>query len=108
MGVRPLESKIKKIIATGENYATEFKSSLQSYLNREENKAYFNKKIRFSVIKTIASFLNSNGGILFIGVNDKKEIIGLDSDYSLDYENKNNPRDYFLRQIGSITRNYFF
>jgi len=103
-----LENKIKKIIATGENYTTEFKTSLQSHLNRDENKVYFNKKIRFSVIKTIASFLNSYGGVLFIGVNDNKEIVGLDSDYSLDYEEKNNPKDYFLRQIDSIIRKYFF
>ena len=34
-----------------------------------------------SVLKTIAAFLNTSGGDLFIGVNDNKEIKGLDKDY---------------------------
>jgi len=37
--------------------------------------------IELGVLKTIAAFLNSNGGDLFIGVNDSEEIVGLEKDY---------------------------
>jgi predicted HTH transcriptional regulator len=33
-----------------------------------------------AVLKTLAAFLNSNGGTLFVGVNDDSEVIGLDQD----------------------------
>lgn len=53
-----------------------------------------NKILKEIVIKTVASFLNTKtGGTLFIGVNDKGEIIGLENDYQLC---KNNNADGFL------------
>ena len=33
-----------------------------------------------AVLKTIAAFMNSKGGTLFVGVNDNSEVIGLDQD----------------------------
>jgi predicted HTH transcriptional regulator len=33
-----------------------------------------------AALKTLAAFLNSKGGTLFIGVNDEGEVIGLESD----------------------------
>ena len=41
-----------------------------------------NKILEKSVMKTIASFLNSQGGHLVIGVNDEKVVIGLAFDYN--------------------------
>lgn len=41
-----------------------------------------NKVLEKSVMKTIAAFLNSQGGHLVIGVGDNKTIIGLASDYN--------------------------
>ena len=40
----------------------------------------FDKEIEHAVLKTIAGFLNTNGGTLIIGVDDKKEILGLEND----------------------------
>ena len=38
--------------------------------------------LRFSVMKTIAAFANTDGGTLYIGIKDRtKEILGLDEDY---------------------------
>lgn len=49
------------------------------------------------IMKTIAGFLNSKGGSLFIGVNDSGEIIGLQNDY--DYFGKSATSDKFEREI---------
>lgn len=35
-----------------------------------------------SIAKTVAAFLNSKGGVLYIGVDDDGNIIGLDEDYA--------------------------
>ena len=40
------------------------------------------KKIENSVLKTLAAFLNSSGGTLLIGVDDSKNILGLDIDFN--------------------------
>jgi predicted HTH transcriptional regulator len=34
-----------------------------------------------AVIKTVAAFLNTDGGVLLIGVNDRKQVLGLEADY---------------------------
>lgn len=68
---------IKDIIAKGENNEIEFKSSLRfDYI---ENK--INKELEYTVAKTISAFLNTKGGVVLIGINDKGEIMGIKPDY---------------------------
>lgn len=66
----------KELISRGESEAIEFKSSLR--WNYKANK--IDKAIELASIKTIAALLNSNGGNLFIGVNDEGKILGLTKD----------------------------
>jgi len=68
----PLESRISR----GEGTRTEFKSTLRNNLQTDQADA----KMEHAVLKTLAAFLNSNGGTLFVGVNDNGEAIGLESD----------------------------
>jgi predicted HTH transcriptional regulator len=42
-----------------------------------------NKALRKACLKTIAAFMNSEGGTLLIGVEDSGDILGLDHDLSL-------------------------
>lgn len=49
------------------------------------------------IMKTIAGFLNSKGGSLFIGVSDSGEILGLKNDY--EYFGKSANSDKFEREI---------
>ena len=65
-----------KMIKDGESQNVEFKSTLR--INLFTNKK--DKEIEHSVLKTIAAFLNSEGGVLFIGVNDEREFLGLGND----------------------------
>lgn len=98
--IKILRNKINE----GENNKVEFKASLVSFINND-NEIGYSKYIRFKIVKTIASFLNSNGGLLFIGVKDDKTILGLHSDFSL--SNKENKKDYFRLEVDRIIKEYF-
>lgn len=66
----------EELIAQGESTRCEFKSTLRVNLHTNEK----DKKIELMVLKTIAAFLNTHGGHVVIGVNDKGEALGLEND----------------------------
>lgn len=70
------ERPIRDLIALGESATLEFKSTLQ--WDVVQNRV--NKDLRHSVLKTVAAFLNSNGGTVVIGVEDDGKVFGLDND----------------------------
>ena len=90
----------EEIISNGESNSVEFKSVLQ--YDFRTNKA--GSGIRYNIAKTINGFLNSNGGFLFVGINDDEEIIGIDKDYSL-YENENK-KDKIRLAIDDLISHY--
>ncbi len=61
------ESQITELIRQGESLTLELKECRRA-LNRD-------------VYKTVCAFLNRNGGVLLLGVNDSGEITGIDPDY---------------------------
>ncbi|KPK47995.1 MAG: hypothetical protein AMK72_07655 [Planctomycetes bacterium SM23_25] len=61
----------------GESATLEFKSTLRWDVIRNQ----VNKDLELSVLKTIAAFLNSDGGTLMIGVEDDGNVLGLDNDF---------------------------
>jgi len=67
---------LNDIIASGESSQVEFKSALRVNLHTGNK----DPRIELAAIKTIAGFLNSNGGILTIGVTDDRTPIGLNAD----------------------------
>ena len=60
-------TKIAKILETGETYNIEFKECKQ--------------EINKHVYETVCAFLNSAGGELLLGVDDSGKITGIDKDY---------------------------
>lgn len=70
------DPELKELILIGENEKLELKSTLRYDLR--ENKV--NKKLEFVIAKTISAFLNSDGGILIIGVDDDSNALGLEKD----------------------------
>jgi predicted HTH transcriptional regulator len=64
------------MILNGETEAVEFKSTLRFDLHKGDK----NDKLEYAVIKTIAAFMNTDGGTLIIGVDDNQNILGLDAD----------------------------
>ncbi len=69
-------SEIHELISNGESDHVEFKSTLRFDLN----KGQVNKKLEYVVAKTVAAFMNTEGGCLLIGVDDDQTILGLDND----------------------------
>jgi hypothetical protein len=81
--------QIEKIIAEGEGNRIEFKPSL--LYNFKTKQAGIGVKAKIAT--AICAFLNSNGGFLFIGLDDTGEPQGLEWDFSL--ANGKQPKDYF-------------
>lgn len=71
------KSDFNTLIAKPENANVEFKSSFRWDFNQGK----VNKGLERAIMKTVAAFLNSNGGQLVIGVDDKKNIVGVSHDY---------------------------
>lgn len=92
-------NEITELIAEGESARVEFKSSLRW----DMNKNCVNKELEHVIVKEISGFLNTDGGIILIGVDDDGNIIGLEKDYnSLGKKN----RDGFQLQLVQIVSNY--
>ncbi len=72
-----LEGDLRTLIAQGESANLEFKSSFRWDL--KESKV--NRALEGVVLKTLAGYMNGNGGTLLIGVADDGSIIGLENDY---------------------------
>ena len=70
---------VAELIDLGESMVLEFKSTLQ--WDVVQNKQ--NKELRHSVLKTIAAFMNTEGGTLVIGVDDHGTPYGLSNDLEL-------------------------
>ncbi|RPE67318.1 hypothetical protein EDD53_1724 [Pacificibacter maritimus] len=73
----PQIDPVHELILEGEGQLVEFKSTLRYDMRTGE----VNKKLEHVVAKTVAAFMNSDGGSLFIGVDDHGNAIGLELDY---------------------------
>jgi hypothetical protein len=74
---RELEKDLAPLIMRGEDDGLEFKSSFRfDYRQRKVNRA-----LEAVIMKTLAGFMNAQGGSLLIGVADDGSIVGLESDY---------------------------
>ncbi|MFC4991502.1 response regulator [Rubritalea tangerina] len=70
------EPEISEILSQGETEFAEFKSTLRYHLHAKRNDA----KIENQCLKSVAAFLNGNGGYLFVGVDDDGIPLGLNAD----------------------------
>ena len=68
---------LQDIILQDENAVLEFKSSMRWDYHRKA----VHKDIEEAFIKTVAAFLNTDGGTLVIGVDDEGQVLGLTKDY---------------------------
>jgi len=88
-----------EIINNGENDKTEFKSSM-----RWSYKASMpDKKLEEIIAKSIVSMLNTEGGILFVGVDDNKEVIGIEQDIKAIGKKE---EDGYLLHLRNVIENY--
>ncbi|MEJ6122210.1 type I restriction-modification system subunit M [Vibrio sp. 2-Bac 85] len=91
------KEELLNLIRNGETALVEFKESFSLDIKRTKNdpkyKPVAENRIEKSSLKNIAGFLNSNGGVLFIGVADDKIIKGIETEINKFHGNDN---DKFL------------
>ncbi|MDX2247371.1 MAG: putative DNA binding domain-containing protein [Bacteroidia bacterium] len=73
----------EKLIADGENENLEFKEAAS-------------KSVKPAMLKTLSAFMNTSGGTLLVGVNDSREICGVE------FENEKELENFNLSIIGMI------
>ncbi len=84
-----------ELIKRGESKTLEFKSTLRWDLRADRQD---DKLITHAVLKTVAAFLNTEGGDLLIGVGDDGTIVGIERD-RLESDDK------FMRHLAQVVRN---
>jgi len=85
---KELAEDLPTLIKSNENERLEFKSSMRWDFKQQRA----NKELQAVIAKSIAGFMNHQGGNLLIGVNDDGQVIGLEKDYQT-FRHKN--RDGF-------------
>jgi len=68
--------ELRELIAEGETNHVEFKSTLRWNLHADKA----GKEIEIAWLKSVAAFLNTDGGFLLVGVADDGEVLGLTAD----------------------------
>ncbi|MDH6098014.1 putative DNA binding domain-containing protein [Anabaenopsis sp. FSS-46] len=103
------DAEIIELIQQGEGAKIEFKSTAR--WNLRDNKQ--DKVMEHEIVKTVAAFLNADGGTLLIGVNDDGEPLGLTNDYQTLRKQNNDGymlflnNDLLLREIGKDSGTLF-
>jgi type I restriction enzyme, R subunit len=85
----------EELIKAGESKTLELKSTLRWSLKEDRQD---DKGVTHAVLKTIAAFLNTEGGDLLIGVADDGSIVGIEKD-QLESDDK------FMRHLAQVVRN---
>lgn len=89
-----LESKINALIKAGESTTLEFKSTMRTNLKTGK----IGKEIEIAWLKTVVAFMNSDGGILLIGVADTGKILGTEID---NFVNEDKCRLHFKNMLNT-------
>ena len=72
-----MDEGVRSMIESGESAVLEFKSTARLNLHTGTQ----DHAITWSVVKTIAAFMNTNGGTLLVGVDDAGQPVGIEEDY---------------------------
>lgn len=91
---------VLELISQGESHELEFKETLEYNIHTNQRTPELAK----SSLKTIAAFLNADGGVLLLGVSDSGEVKGLDRD--LQFVNRHN-LDGFEQKLRSLLNSRF-
>ena len=89
---KPLKKPTIPIYFGHENVCCEFKSSAFIHANKDSDEDQ-----SMVLARVVASFMNTDGGTLYIGVNDKGYLMGIQEDLN----HVHNDRDNYLRTVNS-------
>lgn len=87
-----LEKDVLALIAHGEGETIEFKATFKWDVRESRS----NRAVEDAALKSLAGFMNSEGGTLLIGVSDDGEVTGLERDYDI---LRRKDRDGFAQEV---------
>lgn len=90
---------ILDVARRGESQLVEFKSSARWNMHTQQR----DERMELVIAKSVAAFLNADGGTLLIGVADDGRIIGLEPDFSLVKRPDTDRYELWLRDLLSST-----
>lgn len=90
--------RIRAIVRKGESKTGEFKQTLSLDIKKGTKEKYIAK----SALKTIVAFLNTEGGVLLVGVTDEGVISGVQEEISKFYKNE----DKYLRHFKDLIKEH--
>jgi hypothetical protein len=84
--LRAARAELERLLMSDETARLEFKASLRMPIGplTKEQKGQLDKYervIELATLKSIAAFLNTDGGMLVIGIADDRQIVGIEVDY---------------------------
>ena len=88
--------RVKALIAAGESKTLEFKQTLSLDIKKGTREKY----IEEAAIKTVAALLNSDGGVLLVGIGDGGAIAGVDGEIAEFHKNT----DRFLLHFKNLIK----
>lgn len=103
----PLEEsrRVERMIRDSENRRVEYKATLigNAKIDLPRDLGYSLEMYRN--MKAVASFMNTEGGDLLIGVNDNNAVVGIGSDLNR-LRDQRNSRDYYLQVLDQMVVEY--
>jgi hypothetical protein len=82
------EKNLKDYLSENESHFLDFKSSM--LWDKGKDECSKNRYLELHIIRTIAAFTNSDGGVIIVGVDPDKRIIGIEQDYQcIDRKHRN-------------------
>jgi serine/threonine protein kinase len=81
-------AEIERLLKSDESSTLEFKSRMRTPAGQRKprdngNEGELGKAVELKVLRTLAAFQNTDGGILIIGVSDDRTVIGIETDFPL-------------------------
>lgn len=95
----PTGIPVAELLASGESERVEFKSTARVNLHTKQRDV----AMETVIVKTVAAFLNSDGGNLLIGVDDDGTPLGLDADFTTLRHPDADRFELFLRDLLTAT-----
>jgi predicted HTH transcriptional regulator len=97
------EKTLNDYLKEEESYYLEFKSSMLWDSGRSECSQ--NGYLELEIIRTIAAFINSDGGTLLVGIDPNKKIVGIEQDFQC-ISGKNSTWDEWQQYLQGKIKKY--
>ena len=94
-----VEEKVRQVIVEGESDTVEFKSTGRRNLHTDDK----DPTMEWAIVRSVAAFMNTQGGELLIGVDDAGQPVGIEEDYPFVQSHNRDGWELWLGNLMSTT-----